>query len=100
MRTRWHINDDNQLQLACEVTDTGIGISSEQLALMFAPFQQGDSSTSRRFAGIGLGLSIARNLADKMGGDLQAASQPGKGSRFVLRVPLALAGDESTPALL
>lgn len=100
LRTRWHINDDNQLQLACEVTDTGIGISSEQLALMFAPFQQGDSSTSRRFAGIGLGLSIARNLADKMGGDLQAASQPGKGSRFVLRVPLALAGDESTPALL
>lgn len=100
LRTRWHVDNDRQLQLECEVTDTGIGISNEQLALMFAPFQQGDSSTSRRFAGIGLGLSIARNLADKMGGDLQATSQPGKGSCFLLTVPLALAREESNPVLL
>lgn len=99
LRAHWHTDDHNQLQLVCEVIDSGIGISNEQLALMFAPFQQGESSTSRRFAGVGLGLSIARNLAGKMGGDLQADSQLGHGSRFVLRVPLALASDESVPTL-
>ena len=88
LNARWQVTGHDQLQLVCEVIDTGIGMSAEQLRILFEPFQQGDSSTSRRYGGTGLGLAIAHNLVDKMGGTLQASSQPGEGSRFVLSLPL------------
>lgn len=90
VRTHWQQDTNGMLQLTCQVLDSGIGIDPERLEHMFDAFQQGDSSTSRRFGGTGLGLSIARNFARKMGGELEATSQPGDGSCFTLTLSLEL----------
>lgn len=108
LHASWTVDQDGVLQLRCEIRDSGVGIDREQLEAMFDAFQQGDSSTSRRYGGTGLGLSIARMFAHKMGGELQASSQPGCGSSFVLRLPLelaqpdgaAIAADPVLPVLL
>ena len=68
--------------LRFEVADTGIGIEPETLCRLFASFEQGDNSMTRRFGGTGLGLVITRHLAELMGGDVGAESTPGVGSRF------------------
>ena len=70
------------------VTDTGIGMSSEQMTRLFEPFVQADASTTRRFGGTGLGLAITRRLARAMGGDVIAESAAGEGSRFTMLLPL------------
>lgn len=70
------------------VTDTGSGISPDKLDTIFEPFHQADASITRRYGGTGLGLSISRRLARLMGGDLEAVSQPGSGSRFALTLTL------------
>jgi CheY-like chemotaxis protein len=76
-------------RLVVEVSDTGIGMSSEALARIFSPFEQGDASIHERFGGLGLGLSIARKLMDAHGGTLEAASQGlGQGAVFTARFPL------------
>lgn len=72
-----------------EVSDTGIGIAQEKLRDIFQPFVQVDSSLTRRAEGSGLGLAISRDLARGMGGDLQVASDPGKGSTFTFQLPSA-----------
>jgi signal transduction histidine kinase len=69
------------------VADTGIGLTSEQQAKLFQDFTQADSLTARRYGGIGLGLALSRKLARMMGGDVTAASEPGKGSVFTVRLP-------------
>ncbi len=73
------------------VTDSGIGLGEEQLARLFQPFVQADSSTTRQFGGTGLGLSIVRRLARVMGGDVAAASAPGAGSTFTVTLTLQAA---------
>jgi PAS domain S-box-containing protein len=71
-----------------KVIDTGIGMSGEQLGRLFTPFQQADSSTTRRFGGTGLGLAISRDLAKLLGGGISVESAPGAGSSFTLSLPL------------
>jgi signal transduction histidine kinase len=71
-----------------EITDTGIGISSEDLPYVFDRFYQADSSRSNRFRGMGLGLAICREIAEAHGGEIEADSQVGKGSVFRVTLPL------------
>jgi signal transduction histidine kinase len=70
------------------VSDTGIGIQAEELPRVFSEFQQADSSTTRKYGGTGLGLTISRDLAHLLGGVLTAESTPGEGSTFTLTIPL------------
>ncbi|EKT4558929.1 response regulator [Pseudomonas putida] len=91
VEARWQVLDRQLIWLTCSVRDTGIGIDSARLEMMFVAFQQADSSISRRYGGTGLGLSIARTLAERMGGKLRGESREGLGSTFTLEMPLALA---------
>ena len=88
VETRWQKLDDQVLWFTCAVRDSGIGIDDERLEHMFDAFQQADTSISRRYGGTGLGLPIARTLAERMGGTLRAESQLGTGSVFTLEIPL------------
>ena len=72
------------------VIDTGIGMSAEVQGKIFSPFEQADTSTTRRFGGTGLGLTICRKLADMMGGAITVESRPGAGSTFCLELPFGL----------
>ena len=78
------------LGLRIEVADTGIGIALDKQQSIFGAFVQADSSTSRRYGGSGLGLAISMKLAQMMGGRIDLDSAPGRGSRFVLHVPLGM----------
>ena len=74
-------------QLQFDVIDTGIGMTAEQIAGLFRPFTQADTSTNRMFGGTGLGLTISKRLANLLGGDVVVAeSEPGQGSRFRVTV--------------
>jgi PAS domain S-box-containing protein len=69
------------------VSDTGIGIGREHLGKLFQPFSQVDGSTTRRYDGTGLGLAISKKFCQMMGGDITVESEPGRGSRFSIRLP-------------
>ncbi len=94
--------DGGLLTVLFEVVDTGIGISAEQMARLFQPFVQAETSTARRFGGTGLGLTISRQLIELMGGSIDVVSSPGEGSRFIftvrLRPPTSGAGDATAIA--
>ena len=74
-------------QAVIEITDTGIGMTPDQLARLFQPFTQADETITRRFGGTGLGLVITRHMIDMLGGDVTVESTPGAGSKFTLRLP-------------
>jgi len=74
-------------QIVMAVTDQGIGMTPEQLGRLFQAFVQADSSTTRKYGGTGLGLTISRRFCELMGGDIRVASQPGQGSTFTIELP-------------
>ncbi len=78
---------DGHCDLKMEVLDSGTGISHHQMAIIFDPFEQGDSPDGKSREGTGLGLSISRRLATLMGGSLNAESTVGEGSRFIVELP-------------
>jgi signal transduction histidine kinase/CheY-like chemotaxis protein len=94
VETSWQKRDAHHILFSCAVRDSGIGISPDLLESMFDAFQQADNSISRRYGGTGLGLPIARNLTERMGGSLQAQSSEGLGSVFTLEIPLQLIQQE------
>lgn len=77
-----------QSQLHIEVSDTGIGMTPEQLKRIFRPFTQASPETAQRFGGTGLGLTISKRLSDAMRGKIQVSSQAGEGSCFTLSLPV------------
>ena len=85
LRARRVANGRDWIEIA--VADTGIGMTPEQQAKLFAEFSQADATTAQRFGGTGLGLAITRKLARMMGGDVTVTSEPGKGSVFTVRLP-------------
>jgi len=78
-------------ELVFVVADTGIGMTPGQLEGLFQPFTQADASTTRRYGGTGLGLTISRRICQMMGGDIAVSSEPGRGSRFTARIPARVA---------
>lgn len=80
-------------QLEISVTDTGIGMSAEQMKRVFSPFTQADSSTTRKYGGTGLGLCISKAYAELLGGSLTVESVVGVGSKFTFRLPIQLVPD-------
>jgi CheY-like chemotaxis protein len=74
--------------VCCVVRDTGIGIAQEQLDEILEGFRQGDSSPTRRYRGLGLGMAVVRSVVQSHGGQIQVKSQPGCGSQFTLRFPI------------
>jgi signal transduction histidine kinase/ActR/RegA family two-component response regulator len=101
-QVRIRIMPDEMSKIVLSVADTGIGLSAEQQARLFAPFVQGDRSTARRFGGTGLGLAICRQLAQLMDGTIDVESAPGQGSTFTVRLALPavdeLSGGRDTQA--
>ncbi|MEO8297555.1 MAG: CHASE3 domain-containing protein [Burkholderiales bacterium] len=79
------------------VSDNGIGMDAAMQARLFSPFSQADASTTRRHGGTGLGLAITRHLVELMGGDISAASAPGQGTVFTVRLPLPIAAVAAAP---
>ena len=79
--------EPNGDRIVFHVTDTGIGMSPEQMGRLFQDFTQADNSTSRKYGGTGLGLSLSKRFCQMMGGDVSVASTPGKGSTFTIELP-------------
>jgi len=81
------------------VTDTGIGLSSDQILKLFQAFTQADASTTRKFGGTGLGLALTRRFCQMMGGDVVVQSAPGEGSTFTIKLPVIVGAPKAEPEI-
>lgn len=85
----------DSIKLRFEVTDTGIGMTQEQMSRLFRSFTQADSSTTRKYGGTGLGLTISKNLVEIMGGEIGCTSREGEGSQFFFTLELGVQAHQS-----
>ncbi len=98
VHVRCKIRSEKNVLLLFEVRDTGIGIPTEKQAVIFEAFSQADGSTTRKYGGTGLGLTISTQLVHKMGGRIWVDSEPGKGSSFCFEIPFGLAPPREKPS--
>jgi len=92
--------DDKKVVIHFEIEDTGIGMTGDQITRIMEPFTQADESVTRKYAGAGLGLPIAKNIIELMGGALLVKSMPGIGSKFSFTLPFDLIDDKAADAVL
>ena len=88
IKKSFKVQDDNRVWIEFVVSDTGIGMSKQQLERIFQPFMQGDSSINRKYGGTGLGLTITKQYVELMGGELKVESKEGVGSTFYYTIPI------------
>ena len=91
------IEKEEEIYLNCRLSDTGIGMNEEQKAKLFEPFTQADASTTRKYGGTGLGLAITRHFSELLGGGVEVESELGKGSTFIVCLPIQAPEVEPPP---
>ena len=93
-----HGQENGRDWITLAVTDTGIGMTPEQMGKLFQEFSQASSRTAAKYGGTGLGLAISRRFCQMMGGDITVESEPGKGSVFTIRLPRIVSTKEPAVA--
>jgi len=93
-----HKRENGRDWITLAVTDTGIGMTPEQMNRLFQEFSQASSATASKYGGTGLGLAISRRFCQMMGGDITVASEPGRGSTFTIRLPRIVDAPQSVIA--